>query len=69
MSPVAVELSYLNRSRANRRLASALGANALIAARLVNEDELVRSKLRDLVEVVALKICVLFLCDLLSGLL
>jgi hypothetical protein len=69
MSPVAVESSHLNGGCANGRLAGALGADALIAARLVNEDELVRSKLRDLVEVVALKICVLFLCDLSSGLL
>jgi hypothetical protein len=49
--------------------ASALGTNAFIAARLVNKDELVGSKLRDLVEVVALKIRILIACDLPSNLL
>jgi hypothetical protein len=62
-------IESLERGRADGRPAGAPGADALIAARLINEDELVRSKLRDLVEVVALEICILFLCDLSSGLL
>jgi hypothetical protein len=54
MSPIAVESSHLNRGRANRRLANALGADAFVAARLVNKDKLVGLKLRDLIEVVTL---------------
>jgi hypothetical protein len=69
MSPIAVESSHLNGGRADRQPASALGANAFVAARLVDEDELVGSKLRDLVEVVALEIRILFPCDLPSSLL
>jgi hypothetical protein len=41
MSLVAVESSYLNRGCADRRLASTLSADAFVAARLVNKDELV----------------------------
>jgi hypothetical protein len=52
MSPIAVESSHLNGGRADGRPAGAPGADAFVAARLVDEDELVGSKLRDLVEVV-----------------
>ena len=69
MSPVTVESSHLDRGRANRRRAGAPGADAFVAARLVDEDELVGSKLRDLVEVVALDIRILFLHNWTSGLL
>jgi hypothetical protein len=68
MSPIAVESSHLNGGRADGRPAGAPGADAFVAARLVDEDELVRSKLRDLVEVVALEIRILLPCDLPSGL-
>lgn len=69
MSPIAMESSHLNGGRADGRPAGAPGADAFVATRLVNEDELVGSKLRDLVEVVALEIRILFPCDLPSGLL
>jgi hypothetical protein len=69
MSPVAVKSSHLNGGRANGRPAGAPSADAFIAARLVNEDELVGPKLQDLVEVVALEIRILFPYDLPSGLL
>jgi hypothetical protein len=66
---IAVELGNLDRSRADRRPAGVLSANTFVAARLINEYELVGLKLRDLVKVIALEICVLFLCYLLGRLL
>jgi hypothetical protein len=69
MPLIAVESSHFNWGRANGRLAGASGADAFVAARLVDEDELAGSKLRDLVEVVTLKIRILFPCHLPSGLL
>ena len=69
MSPIAVESSHLDGSRADGRPARTPGADAFVAARLVDKDELVGSKLRDLVEVVALKIRILFPCYLSSSLL
>jgi hypothetical protein len=69
MSPITVESTHLDWGRADGRPAGAPGADAFVAARLVDEDELVGSKLRDLVEVVALKIRILFPGDLPGGLL
>jgi hypothetical protein len=64
MSPVAVESSDLDWGRADRRPASAPSANAFVAARLIDEDELIGSELRDLVRVVVLEIRVLLVCYL-----
>jgi hypothetical protein len=54
----------LDGSRADGRLASVPSANMFVAARLINEYELVGPKLRDLVKVIALEIRVLLLCYL-----
>jgi hypothetical protein len=62
MSLVAIESSYLDGIRADGRPAGALSADAFVAARLVDKDELVGSELRDFVKVITLKICILLPC-------